>query len=248
MSKAILRYGSGGVAGAVGALQQLLVESGADVDSSELAAGYFGASTKDAVEDYQARHTAPDGAPLDVDGVVGPATWWALRHPGGRPDSSFYTAKGWRCFLSDVREPAKTVLAAARDQIGVREEPPGSNRGAKVDVFTGMSGEPKREKGPPWCAHFLSWCAAQTDAGSPFGRLASTYKIAEWGRRQRRIVEAPEPGDIFCILRGDYHGHCGFVCHVYGDGTVATIEGNSSHACRGLIRRVSSFTAIVRPA
>lgn len=40
--------------------------------------GKFGADTEKAVKAFQKEHTGPDGKALKVDGIIGPATWWAL--------------------------------------------------------------------------------------------------------------------------------------------------------------------------
>ena len=39
--------------------------------------GKFGAKTEDAVKAFQTDHDGPDGRALEIDGVVGSATWWA---------------------------------------------------------------------------------------------------------------------------------------------------------------------------
>ena len=40
--------------------------------------GDFGTATERAVKAFQEAHDGPDGRALTVDGIVGPATWWAL--------------------------------------------------------------------------------------------------------------------------------------------------------------------------
>ena len=50
--------------------------------------GDFGANTEKAVKAYQREHDGPDGKALKVDGVIGPATWWALDHA---PERATYT-------------------------------------------------------------------------------------------------------------------------------------------------------------
>ena len=42
--------------------------------------GIFGVDTKRAVEDFQNTHGDETGAPLMVDGIVGPRTWWSITH------------------------------------------------------------------------------------------------------------------------------------------------------------------------
>ena len=40
--------------------------------------GDFGSNTEKAVKDFQREHCGPDGRALTMDGIIGPATWWAL--------------------------------------------------------------------------------------------------------------------------------------------------------------------------
>ena len=40
--------------------------------------GDFGVNTEKAVKAFQSEHNGPDGKPLKTDGIIGPATWWAL--------------------------------------------------------------------------------------------------------------------------------------------------------------------------
>jgi peptidoglycan hydrolase-like protein with peptidoglycan-binding domain len=40
--------------------------------------GDFGANTEKAVKAFQSEHNGPNGESLKADGIIGPATWWAL--------------------------------------------------------------------------------------------------------------------------------------------------------------------------
>ena len=73
--KPTLRKGSSGEY--VTLLQTLLIQHGYDL-SPYGADGKFGNKTLEAVKAFQRDHTAPDGQPLVVDGVVGRNTWTAL--------------------------------------------------------------------------------------------------------------------------------------------------------------------------
>ena len=55
-------------------LQQLLTERGFPVAP----VGVFGPKTFAAVCEFQERHLDQDGRALEVDGRVGPGTWWSL--------------------------------------------------------------------------------------------------------------------------------------------------------------------------
>ena len=122
------------------------------------------------------------------------------------------------------------ALAAAQSQVGVSEQPPGSNDGPQIaDYRTATAGSGVG----PWCAYFTSWAAAQAgvalgEAGQGFGSVSALYA---WGQRTGRATPAgpgvrPNPGDL--IVWGGHH--VGIVESVDADGSIHTIEGNSSNA------------------
>src|SRR5512132_2808942 len=120
--------------------------------------------------------------------------------------------------------------AAAQSQVGVAEQPPGSNDGPQIAQYrTATAGSGVG----PWCAYFTSWAAAQAgvplgEAGQGFGSVSALYG---WAQRTGRAIPAgpgvqPSPGDL--IVWGGRH--IGIVESVDGDGSIHTIEGNSSNA------------------
>jgi hypothetical protein len=119
------------------------------------------------------------------------------------------------------------VLAAAQGEVGQAEAPPGSNDSARIATYRGATaGAP----GPgPWCAYFVSWAARQAgmplgDSGEGFGSVDAVYA---WAQRTGRAVPAgsgtPRPGDLIV-----WDEHIGIVESVGADGSIHTIEGNSS--------------------
>ena len=159
--------------------------------------------------------------------------------------------------LSDALRPSKTpgpdsgdspgvrALGAAEGELGVAEEPPGSNDGARIaDYRSAVAGS---YAGAPWCAYFASWAAAQ--AGAPIGDagqgLGSVEEITAWAGRTGRLLPAsatPSPGDL--ILFGG--SHVGMVESVGPDGSLATIEGNKDGAVRRVQRGSGEATGFVR--
>ena len=122
------------------------------------------------------------------------------------------------------------ALAAAQSQVGVSEQPPGSNDGPQIAEYrTATAGSGVG----PWCAYFASWAAAQAgvplgEAGQGFGSVSALYG---WAQRTGRAIPAgpgaqPSPGDL--IVWGAEH--VGIVESVDPDGSIHTIEGNSSNA------------------
>jgi hypothetical protein len=110
--------------------------------------------------------------------------------------------------------------------VGQAEQPPGSNDSPRIAQYrqaTAGSGV------GPWCAYFVSWAAQQ--AGAPIGEqgqgMGATIAVEEWGKRTGRALppgQPPQPGDL--IVWGSRH--IGMVESVGPDGTINTIEGNSS--------------------
>ena len=184
--------------------------------------GIFGRMTVNAVKTFQCRHCDLYGHPLVIDGKVGMLTWVGLF--GG---TNLKTAPSSTLQLNAMKIAIK--------EIGVAEEPPGSNSGPMVNKYlSGVGLEP----GFAWCAAFVYWCfgeaAAKLNRVNPVTKTAGCldhwrktrgYKIASKG-----AVDNPaliEPGCIFIMSRGGGFGHTGIVKSVK-DGYINTIEGNTN--------------------
>src|ERR1700733_8155729 len=123
--------------------------------------------------------------------------------------------------------PGLAAVEAARTQVGQQEMPPGSNESPRISEY--RSAVQGAVVGP-WCADFASWCAAQ--AGTPLGvdgeGFQSVSALWSWAESSGRAVPAasgtPEAGDLI-VWGGE---HVGLVESVDPDGTIHTIEGNSS--------------------
>jgi hypothetical protein len=123
--------------------------------------------------------------------------------------------------------PGLAAIEAARTQIGQAEMPPGSNDSPRIAEYRGAV---QGAEVGPWCADFASWCAAQ--AGTPLGDngegFQSVSALWSWAESSGRAVPAasgtPEAGDLI-VWGGE---HVGLVESVDPDGTIHTIEGNSS--------------------
>jgi hypothetical protein len=120
----------------------------------------------------------------------------------------------------------QAMLNAVRPEVGVAEQPPGSNDSPRIAQYrqaTAGSGV------GPWCAYFVSWAARQAgvplgDSGQGFGRVDDVYA---WAQRTGKAIPAgsgpPQPGDLIV-----WDEHIGIVESVGADGSISTIEGNSS--------------------
>ncbi len=223
-----LRKGSKGPK--VRQLQQRLTSLGISVAID----GDFGDKTEAAVKVFQARSDDFSGAPLEIDGVVGRRTWEALFGDTSVP-------------LPSVVQPAPTArskiardaLAVAIRQVGVMEEPPGSNRGEQVDAY--LSSVDESLLGQPWCMAFIYWCFKQaaksgTVAAPRTAGVIRSWQLAHDDDVKARIVPAADakadptlvvPGMVFYIDTGGGTGHAGFVSDVV-NGRLSTIEGNTT--------------------
>jgi CHAP domain-containing protein len=123
---------------------------------------------------------------------------------------------------------APAIVQAAEGEVGQAEQPPGSNDSPRIATYrTAVAGAGVG----PWCAQFVSWCAKQ--AGAPLGEAGQGFQsvsaIADWAQRTGRwqpAGSAPQPGDLI-VWGGE---HVGLVESVDPDGSIHTIEGNSSNA------------------
>jgi hypothetical protein len=123
----------------------------------------------------------------------------------------------------------QAIVNAASQEVGVTEQPPGSNDSPRIAQYrqaTAGSGV------GPWCAYFASWAARQAgvplgDQGQGFGSVSDVWSWAERsGKAIQPGTQAPQPGDL--IVWGGRH--IGIVESVDANGSIHTIEGNSSNA------------------
>ena len=126
--------------------------------------------------------------------------------------------------------PGAKMVALAQAEVGVKEQPPGSNDSPRIAEFrSATQGAP----GPgPWCAYFTSWAAKNAGVplgnnGQGFGRVDDVYAWAQSAGKANPISsgQPPQPGDLIV-----WDEHIGIVESVKPDGSIQTIEGNSSDA------------------
>ncbi|HVO54336.1 MAG TPA: CHAP domain-containing protein [Solirubrobacterales bacterium] len=141
--------------------------------------------------------------------------------------SRFARVLGGTSTVGGASEAGMRAVQFARGEVGQAEQPPGSNDSPRIAQYR----EAVAGAGVgPWCADFVSWAARQ--AGAPLGDngegFQSVSAIWEWAQANGRAVPAssgpPQPGDL--ILWGGEH--VGIVEAVLPDGSIRTIEGNSS--------------------
>lgn len=181
---------------------------------------------------------------LNVDGKVGPQIRSCLFNdpiPKEIPSSPLLAA----------------LLKIAREEIGVKEVPAGSNSGPRVEEYLNSL---RLGPGYAWCAAFVYWCFEQASArlnrvnpliktGSCMNHWTKTKGIKITSQGAIMKPKLIEPGDIFIISRKGGKGHTGIVTGVR-DGYIHTIEGNSNafHSAEGegvieLERKIDTITA-----
>lgn len=184
--------------------------------------------TERAVKLFQARFTDVQGNPLKIDGQVGPLTWGAMFSASSVPSSS-----------QAPTSLTKEVIAFATTQIGVLENPIGSNKGPEVNKYLAAVG---LSPGNFWCVAFTYFCYQQAASNisiqNPHVKTAGV--LSHWNKTKNlpgasRIttnaaVANPgliTPGSLFIIDNGGGFGHTGIVTGVIS-GLLETIEGNTN--------------------
>ena len=156
------------------------------------------------------------------------------------------------------------VLVAEAELLrGVREVPPGSNRGPDVEAYqVGLYGDGKNSlEGLRWCARFVRYCyergAQEIGEPRPFlgwrrlgktsdSDLASASKWEECARLRGSNVFTSNVkfGDVGLFLDPN---HVVLVVGRRGD-MVVTIEGNFKDRVAMVVRNPLDFAAVVRVA
>jgi len=210
--------------------------------------GFFGSRTTAATRYFQMTHLDENGEPLDVDGKVGPKTWWAGQNPSGEKQRSHIKPATPQGLSADRRK----VLAISQKKHaeGTREIPDGSNWGDGVtEILEGV--------GPnPWCCFFVWWVWKQAFGkwlwDKRHGHVQTAWRVARaQGMAFPKEKYTPVPGDFFVMLYknkyGNYtgSGHIGFVLSVSPDGqSFNTVEGNAGNRVKVGIRKLSQSSLV----
>lgn len=104
------------------------------------------------------------------------------------------------------------VLAVARKEIGVSEQPAGSNLGPRVNQYKAETWLPA-SKPWPWCVALWQWVIKQA-LGRKFPyETAATWELARYCREHKLTTDRPIPGDA-AILGAE---HMTFLVRFAGD-------------------------------
>lgn len=102
----------------------------------------------------------------------------------------------------------------------------------------------------PWCAMFVSYCGDKTNA--PVGQFAWTVAQAKWFKQRGRFDRKPRRGSLVFFDWGGSHDldridHVGVVEQVRKDGTLVTLEGNTSDRVARRVRTMSTVVGFGHP-
>lgn len=188
--------------------------------------------TLTAIKLFQARFSDVTGAPLVVDGKVGSLTWGALFGANTVPSITHAP--------SDL---TKAVIEFARSQVGVMEDPTGSNRGPEVNEYLKAVGLDATGGSYPWCVAFTHYCyskAAKQLGLNDNPHIRTAGVLDHWSKAAKKpnavriksdsAINSPElvkPGSLFIIDLGKGTGHSGIVIE-NANGRLITIEGNTN--------------------
>jgi hypothetical protein len=121
---------------------------------------------------------------------------------------------------------AGRVLDVARSQIGTVE---GAGGRQKYGAAYGVDGV-------AWCAQFAWWVFGQAGVGALIPKTAYTPTMYDWYRRQGLVDRTPRVGSLVfydfpdSLMRIQ---HVGIVEAVNADGTITTIEANTTSGTAG---------------
>lgn len=151
--------------------------------------------------------------------------------PDRAPTGTFNTD-----LLAHLFPPApwgQRALLVAERELGVREDPAGSNTGARVKQY--QAAATPGTTGYPWCAAYVTWTLRQVGWKVKFANMAyvpAWVAAAHSGRYPFFVIPASEveAGDIACYdwQHDRVADHIGWARGPVRNGKIATIEGNTS--------------------
>ncbi|GAA2406611.1 hypothetical protein GCM10010191_13400 [Actinomadura vinacea] len=150
---------------------------------------------------------------------------------------------------------AQDAIKLARSQVGISEDAVGDTKFQDWYKSTDRAKETVERDGgtiggyssAAWCSMFISWIGHRIGASDQLGMDAWTVAHAQWFEDKGRWGDKPRPGAIVFFNWGgsksiDDIEHVGMVIKDNGDGTVKTVEGNTSNAV--LVRERSTASVV----
>lgn len=150
-------------------------------------------------------------------------------------DPGFMTKTVAKQPLTDIPEPARTILMVALGEVGNGEEG-GNNSGPHVARYHGIKDDGDPDNDGSWCSSFVGWVLQE--AWAQLGQKRPPVRRTAWARSMAnrlasvgKRIRSPEDikaGDIILWERGDAGGtsHIGFARTDWHRDGVITVEGN----------------------
>lgn len=148
---------------------------------------------------------------------------------------------------------ADEAVALALSLVGRTEHPTNSNRlplpeGGTLWSAVGLAGYDKARA--PWCGGFVQYVLGPEASGIPASTMAYTPAAIAAYRGRGWAVTAPQPGDLvwFNFSGGRSPEHVGLVLAVNKDGSIISVEGNTSPGDAGSQSNGGGVFRRIRPA
>lgn len=141
------------------------------------------------------------------------------------------------------------LLTVAASQLGVEEEPKGSNC---IKYNTAYYGRSVSGSSYPWCMVFVWWCFKEAGLSNLFmdgGKTASCTTLMRWAKAHGQFITSQyKPGDILLYQfdADDAADHTG-ICVDADSSTVTAIEGNTNDRVAEVERKIYSLHGAFRP-
>jgi hypothetical protein len=125
----------------------------------------------------------------------------------------------------------KEILSLAESYIGTKESPAGSNN---VIFNTHYYGREVSGDAYPWCCAFIWDIFRMCNASELFyggQKTASCAAAGDWFKKNNAWYQSPQIGDLVFFKFGStsrWVNHIGIVKEINPDGSIVTIEGNTS--------------------
>jgi hypothetical protein len=129
------------------------------------------------------------------------------------------------------------IIATAEQEIGVHEQPDGSNDGARIRTYQSVTGAYRA----PWCASFVQWVLKTAGYGTIADRSATVFYITDYAYTHGWSHAIARPGALVGFLNDQ--GHIGIVKSVTAHGFYS-IEGNHSNRVAEVYRRIGEVPMV----
>jgi hypothetical protein len=213
-------------------------------------AGYLGKPAGAAIFAYKYRLGYPAKWNSKTRPVAGPYFFALLRGTKLRPPAWVALAASRVTAIEPgATELALKVKALLLSQLGVQEQPLGSNRGPRISYAVGSSPSYQSATGAyglAWCVSTQQWALQQAGYGTFADRTAGVYYAVDWAQQRNWLGAKAKVGALVAFITYDRAGrrvpgtgHIGFVAKVTASG-FAYIAGNDAN---GVHERYIDFGA-----